>query len=246
VKALLSPAYTKIKNAPKVTTEEEAQTLLQSSIQYAFYLRVDRGAQTGTSSSPRHVTVNPQQQFAQDAYFVWFYEGSQWTTYAGGMLMVALMLAAVMFPLWPPIMRLGVWYLSVAMLGLIGAFFGLAIVRLIFYIITVVVASPGIWIFPQLFADVGIVSRIFFGWFKYVLPDLFASQIESFIPMWEWDIPKKKSKKKKGKAPAGANPEEQLANNGGAFIEEVNDESPEISRPGSRSARVEEVPDEDS
>jgi translocation protein SEC62 len=162
------------------------------------------------------------------------------------MLMVALMLAAVMFPLWPPIMRLGVWYLSVAMLGLIGAFFGLAIVRLIFYIITVVVASPGIWIFPQLFADVGIVSRIFFGWFKYVLPDLFASQIESFIPMWEWDIPKKKSKKKKGKAPAGANPEEQLANNGGAFIEEVNDESPEISRPGSRSARVEEVPDEDS
>lgn len=86
----------------------------------------------------------------------------------------------------------------------------------------------------------------FFLWFKYVLPDLFASQIESFIPMWEWDIPKKKSKKKKGKAPAGANPEEQLANNGGAFIEEVNDESPEISRPGSRSARVEEVPDEDS
>jgi translocation protein SEC62 len=76
--------------------------------------------------------------------------------------MVALMLAAVMFPLWPPAMRLGVWYLSIAMLGLLGAFFGLAIIRLIFYIITVVIASPGIWIFPQLFADVGVVSRIFF------------------------------------------------------------------------------------
>ncbi|OAX35871.1 translocation protein, partial [Rhizopogon vinicolor AM-OR11-026] len=176
VKALLSPAYAKIKNAPKVTTEAEANALLQSSIQYAFYLRVDRGAPAGTSTSPRHVTIVPQQQFAQDAYFVWLYEGSQWTTYAGGMLMVALMLAAVMFPLWPPIMRLGVWYLSVAMLGLLGAFFGLAIVRLIFYIITVVVASPGIWIFPQLFADVGV--------------------IESFIPFWEWDIPKKKSGKK--------------------------------------------------
>jgi len=226
VKALLSPAYTKVKNAPKVINEAEADKVLQSSLQYAFYLRVDRGAQTGTSTSPRHVTIVPQQQFAQDAYFVWLYEGSQWTTYAGGLLMVALMLAAVMFPLWPPIMRLGVWYLSVGMLGLLGAFFGLAIVRLIFYIITIVVASPGIWIFPQLFADVGV--------------------IESFIPLWEWDIPKKKSKKKKGKAPAGANPEEQLANNGGAFIEEVHDESPEQSRPGSRSARVEEVPDEDS
>jgi len=158
VKALLSPAYAKVKNAPKVTTEAEAEAVLKSSLQYAFYLRVDRGAQTGSSTSPRHVTIVPQQQFTQDGYFVWLYEGSQWTTYAGGMLMVALMLAAVMFPLWPPVMRLGVWYLSIAMLGLLGAFFGLAIVRLMFYIITVVVASPGIWIFPQLFADVGVVS----------------------------------------------------------------------------------------
>ncbi|KAG2343140.1 translocation protein [Suillus weaverae] len=227
VKALLSPAYAKVKNVPKVTTEAEAEALLQLSIQYAFYLRVDRGAATGSSTSPRHVTVVPQQQFAQDVYFVWLYEGSQWTTYAGGLLMVALMLAAVMFPLWPPVMRLGVWYLSIAMLGLLGAFFGLAIIRLIFYIITVVIASPGIWIFPQLFADVGV--------------------IESFVPFWEWDVQKKKAgKKKKAKAPAGANPEEQLANNGGAFIEEVGDESPEQSRPGTRSARVEEVPDVDS
>jgi len=40
--------------------------------------------------------------------------------------MVALMLAGVMFPLWPPIMRLGVWYLSIGMLGLIGLFFAIA------------------------------------------------------------------------------------------------------------------------
>lgn len=145
---------------PKVTTEAEAEELLQSIVQYTFYLRVDRGGQTGSSGTPRHVTVNPKQTFAQDAYFAWFYDGSQWTTYAGGLLMVVIMLAGVMFPLWPPVMRLGVWYLSVAMMGLIGAFFGLAIVRLIFYIITVVVVPPGIWIFPKLFADVGVVSRL--------------------------------------------------------------------------------------
>ena len=75
--------------------------------------------------------------------------------------MVAVMLAGVMFPLWPPIMRLGVWYLSIGVLGLIGLFFAIAIVRLIFYIITVIVASPGIWIFPKLFADVGFVSTLF-------------------------------------------------------------------------------------
>ncbi|KAF9239809.1 translocation protein Sec62-domain-containing protein [Melanogaster broomeanus] len=226
-KALLSPAYAKLKNVPAVTTEAEAEKVLASIIPYAFYLRIDRGNATGSSTSPRHVTVTPQQAFAAEAYYAWFYEGSQWTTYAGGLLMVAIMLAGVMFPLWPPIMRLGVWYISVAMLGVIAAFFGLAIVRLIFYIITVVVASPGIWIFPNLFADVGV--------------------IESFIPVWEWDLPKKKGgKKKKGKAVAGTTPEEKLATNGGAFIEEVVDESTESSRPGSQSARVEEVLDEDS
>ncbi|KAF8553309.1 translocation protein [Imleria badia] len=229
VKALLSPAYAKLKNVPTVTTEAEAEAALTSIIPYAFYLRVDRGNPTGSSaSSPRHVTITPQQSFSQDGYFAWFYEGSQWTTYAGGLLMVAIILAGVMFPLWPPIMRLGVWYISVGMLGLIGAFFALAIVRLIFYVITVVVVHPGIWIFPKLFADVGV--------------------IESFIPFWEWDMPKKKGgKKKKGKTPSGKTPEEKLASNGGAFIEEVADnESPDSSRPGSRSARVEEVPDEDS
>lgn len=159
VNALLSPAYAKLKNVPPVTNEAEAEAVLTSIIPYAFYLRVDRGNPTGSSSSaPRHVAITAQQSFAQDGYFAWFYEGSQWTTYAGGLLMVAIMLAGVMFPLWPPIMRLGVWYISVGMLGLFAAFFALAIVRLVFYVISIVVVPPGIWIFPKLFADVGVVS----------------------------------------------------------------------------------------
>jgi len=132
--------------------------------------------------------------------------------------MVAVMLAGVMFPLWPPVMRMSVSYLSMGVLGIAGLFIALAIVRLIFYIITVIVASPGIWIFPKLFADVGFV--------------------ESFIPLWEWDLPKKKGKKRraekeksKGKAPAE-----------GAYIEEVADSG--SSRPSSRNARVEDVPDD--
>lgn len=71
--------------------------------------------------------------------------------------MVAIILAGVMFPLWPPILRLGVWYLSLVFLGLIGLLLVISVIRLIFYVITVLVASPGIWIFPRLFADVGFV-----------------------------------------------------------------------------------------
>lgn len=72
--------------------------------------------------------------------------------------MVAVILIGVMFPLWPPFMRLGAYYLSLLFFALIGLFFVIAIVRLVFYIITVITASPGIWIFPNLFADVGFVS----------------------------------------------------------------------------------------
>lgn len=158
VKALMTPAFAKLKKAPKITTEEEAHQLLATINTFAFYLRVERGQST-SASSPRPLQINPQQMFQQSDYYAWFYEGSQWTTYIGGIAMVAIMLAGVMFPLWPPIMRLGVWYLSIGVLGLIGLFFAIAIVRLIFYIITVIVASPGIWIFPKLFADVGFVSN---------------------------------------------------------------------------------------
>jgi len=229
VKALLSPAYQKQKGVPPITDEAQALAILQAVNAFAFFLRVQRGAPSGSSSSsPKNLQVIPEQMFSVDEYYAWFFEGSQWTTYAGGILMVAIMLAGVMFPLWPPIMRLGVWYLSIGMLGLIGLFFIIAILRLIFYVITIVVASPGIWIFPKLFADVGFV--------------------ESFIPLWEWDLPKKKSKKKKGEKGEKADKKEKgkqvSTNGGGASIEEVEDSGD--SRPQSRSTRIEEVEDEDA
>lgn len=220
VKAVLSPAYGKLKNAPKVTSEQEAVQLLHSIIPFTYFLRVDRGDATGGSKSPKAIQINPMQMFNPDEYYVWLYEGSQLTTYIGGAVMVAIIFAGVLFPLWPSSMRLGVWYLSIGVLGLIGLFFVIAILRLIFYIITVVVASPGIWVFPQLFADVGFV--------------------DSFIPLWEWDLPKKKKSKKskegkEGKRAKGAN---------GTPVSI--DVSPSPSAARLPSARIEEVPDVDA
>jgi len=225
VKALLSPAYAKLKNVPKVTSDAEASQLLQSIIPYAFFLLVDRGNASGGANSPKHIQIVHQQQFKPDGYFAWFYEGSQLITYLGGALMVAVMLAGVMFPLWPPIMRLGTWYLSIGVLGLIGIFFGIAIVRLVIYIVTIIATPPGVWIFPKLFADVGFV--------------------ESFIPLYEWDYPKKKSKKEKGKE------KEKEKSEGGkskkSKSSEVNGGTlPTLppSQSQTRGAYIEEVPDE--
>ena len=69
------------------------------------------------------------QTFVPTDYYARFYESSLWILYlAGGVAMAAIMLAGVMFPLWPPVMRLGVSYLSFGVLGLIGLFFAIAIV----------------------------------------------------------------------------------------------------------------------
>lgn len=112
------------------------------------------------------VAIQQQQECQEDLHYVWLYQGSQIKTklYAGGAL--ALIFVVVLFPLWPMKLRLGVWYLSMGMLGLLGLFFAMAIFRLILFVATVFTIPPGLWLYPNLFEDVG-----FF---------------DSFRPVWGW------------------------------------------------------------
>ncbi|KAI9778965.1 MAG: Translocation protein S62 [Geoglossum umbratile] len=99
------------------------------------------------------VKIEQQQEVRDDLHFVWIYEGPQTKQklYAGGALLIIM--AIVMFPLWPIKMRLGVWYLSMAMLGLIGLFFAMSIFRLILFCVTMFAVPPGLWLYPNLFED---------------------------------------------------------------------------------------------
>jgi len=112
------------------------------------------------------VRIEQHQEANDDDHYVWLYEGAQikQKLYAAGALV--LVIAIVMFPLWPLVMRQGVWYLSMGMLGLIGLFFVMAIFRLILFVVTLFAAPPGLWLYPNLFEDVG-----FF---------------DSFRPVWAW------------------------------------------------------------
>lgn len=145
-------------------------------------------------------------------YYIWVYEGSQIKTklYAVGAL--ALILAVVFFPVWPYKLRLGVWYLSMGALGLLGLFFGMAIFRLILFIITMFVKPPGLWLYPNLFEDVG-----FF---------------DSFRPVWAWQetAESKKAAKAAKKAKKKARAERRAARTGGhqhGHVEEEEVESEE-------------------
>ncbi|KAL2037993.1 hypothetical protein N7G274_009213 [Stereocaulon virgatum] len=178
------------------------------------------------------VKIEQQQDISDDLHYVWLYEGPQWRMklYAVGALI--LIMAIVMFPLWPVTLRIGVWYLSMGFLGLIGLFFAMAIFRLILFCVTLFTAPPGLWLYPNLFEDVG-----FF---------------DSFRPLWGWQEEKKKKKKgkKNGDEKLGA----AMEASGGKAIEATstatentttNGTGGDVSRRHAHAApRVEEVEDE--
>lgn len=112
------------------------------------------------------VKIEQQQEIRDELYYAWFYEGPQWKTTIMAIGVLIVLLAIVMFPLWPHSMRLGVWYLSMCALGILGLFFLMAIFRLILFCVTYIATPPGLWLYPNLFEDVG-----FF---------------DSFRPVWAW------------------------------------------------------------
>ena len=180
IRALESPAYAKAaakKNSllPPVTDRASAENvfkLLPLSLLALRVSKVDPHAGHNHAKPKNRVkglwTVKIEQHQETDPmmHYVWLYEGPQWKQKAMAAAVVAGIFAVVLFPLWPMVMRQGVWYLSVGMMGLLGLFFAMSIFRLILFCVTVFVVPPGLWLFPNLFEDVGF--------------------IDSFKPLWGW------------------------------------------------------------
>nr|CAG8507635.1 295_t:CDS:2 [Entrophospora candida]CAG8523846.1 14790_t:CDS:2 [Entrophospora candida] len=168
IKQLLKESYSKQKNIPKINNENEANGVLEELLSYTFYLRAERSGNEGSTSSPRikNLGITPMQTWKEDQYYVWFYQGSQLKTILSGLLLVSIVFLAVLFPLWPSSIRNGVWYISVAILGLFGVLMLVSLFRMVLFITTLVIVPPGIWLFPNLFADVGFVESFIpvFGW----------------------------------------------------------------------------------
>lgn len=113
-------------------------------------------------------SVSHKQNYEENSYFVTTFI-SDWDRKKGllySAILILIIFAGVMFPLWPESVRTGVWYLSLGSLWLFGGLMVLAIIRLIIYAFSLVLGK-GFWLFPNLFADVGI--------------------IDSFIPLYGYD-----------------------------------------------------------
>ncbi|KAK3846636.1 MAG: translocation protein [Linnemannia gamsii] len=221
VNSLLKPEFraTSVGKELGELTREQATELLGSMIPHQFFLKCERPSDP---DMPRNMLQLVQyQSFTEDAVFIWRYEGSQLKARLMAIGLLLIVLAGVMFPLWPVPLRLGVWYLSVGILILLGLFFAMAIVRLILFGITYVILKPGIWIFPNLFEDVGFV--------------------DSFIPLWGWhepEEPKEKQQHSNKKAIAGEEAQDEI------HTQVVSDETAEkISK---RRPMVEDAVEEES
>jgi len=156
--------------------------------------------------------MHPEQIFVDghEAY-VWIYDPIPMHYWILGVLVVIGAIAVCLFPLWPPTLRIGVYYLSVAAAGFLVFILGLAVVRAILFafIWMVTGGKHHFWIFPNLTEDVG-----FFA---------------SFKPIYQHDYRpngkvEKKDKKKKRKKDKDSDAEEEPLIEQNEAVEEVQED----------------------
>lgn len=113
---------------------------------------------------PDRLVRCPNQKFDCDGFYVITYEGDTAMQHLFLALIIAGVLLACMFPVWPFWAKVGIWYLSVIFLSL---YFGVLIFRLIFFTLFWIVGFD-FWIFPN-------------------INDEYCGFLDSFKPFYSWD-----------------------------------------------------------
>ncbi|KAJ3047501.1 Translocation protein S62 [Rhizophlyctis rosea] len=187
VNAFLRENYKRQPLVPPVPDRAAGETLCTTLNRHGFFLKVDKQPKQKT------LTLVQQQSFEPESYYAWTYEVNTTKNTIIGTAVIAVVFAGVLFPLWPMFMRTGVYYLSLGLLGVMGVFMAMCVFRLVLWLGLKITTGRDGWLFPNLFADVGVV--------------------ESFIPTWGWDDKKKKKSKK---AVGAAGSEKAVASGSGA------------------------------
>ena len=163
LKAILSDKYKKLKKVPSIETKEDAEKLLQNMIDQGLFIR---SIQINES---KFLQPDLARTWSEEALYAWILESSQLYTILGACALLIGSFALVMFPLWPSSVRNLSWYVMMAGVSFLVFLIVISIIRLIVFGITYFTTKPGIWVFPNLYEDVG-----FF---------------ESFVPFWDWHKP---------------------------------------------------------
>jgi len=96
---------------------------------------------------------------SSDAY-VWLYDPVGWFYWAGGTAIVLGTIAICLFPLWPPMMRTGVHYLSMGAAGFLLLIMGIGVLKYLMFALLFALSAGKLsfWLFPNLTEDVGFLE----------------------------------------------------------------------------------------
>lgn len=149
----------KFPNLP-VADKKEAYEVLQTLLDAGAFVSVSqiRG---------KYYQPSMSRKWSDDNLYAWIYEGSQIYNIIYGLLMVAFVIGIFMYPLWPSPLKSIAWYILMALASFVAFILVLSVIRLIVFVISYFTVKPGIWLFPNLYADVGFV--------------------DSFIPLYSWN-----------------------------------------------------------
>ncbi|KAH8395177.1 hypothetical protein KR222_007207, partial [Zaprionus bogoriensis] len=102
--------------------------------------------------------MHPEQIFVDGSEaYVWIYDPIPLHYWIFGFILLLGAVGICLFPLWPPLLRKGVYYLSVAAAGFLVFILALTVLRLIIFTIVWALTAGKLhfWIFPNLTEDVG-------------------------------------------------------------------------------------------
>merc|ERR1711902_407783 len=96
---------------------------------------------------------------SSDAY-VWLYDPVGWFYWAGGTAIVLGTIAICLFPLWPPMMRTVVHYLSMGAAGFLLLIMGIGVLKYLLFALLFALSAGKLsfWLFPNLTEDVGFIE----------------------------------------------------------------------------------------
>ncbi|KAK2724615.1 translocation protein SEC62-like [Artemia franciscana] len=138
---------------------------------------------------------------SSDAY-VWIYDPIPLWYWVTGTLVVLATVGFCLFPLWPPTLRKGVYYFSLAGTGFLLFILGLAVLRLILFCLIWIVSlgQHRFWLLPNLTEDVG-----FFA---------------SFWPLYSYECKRRSKSKSKRKKKTATNSDAEDENDVAVLGEE--------------------------
>lgn len=124
--------------------------------------KTDKGAADKEKRKRKiRLEMHPQQIFVDghEAY-VWIYDPIPMSYWIFGALVVIGAIVICLFPLWPPSLRKGVYYLSIAAAGFLVFLLGLVVIRFLLFC-SIWICTGGkhhFWFLPNLTEDVGFVA----------------------------------------------------------------------------------------